>query len=335
MLIAVLRDRLAPDAPADEADNLVQARAVTRALEALGHRVQDLDCGLDLGRVAAALAAERPDAVFNLVEALDGRDTLAPAVPALLDSLGLPHTGSGALPLAAAADKLRAKRLLRRLGLPTPDWFERADLADPAAAPSGPFLLKPRLEHGSVGIEESDLLPAPDRAALDRALAAKEDALGQPCIAEAYLPGREFNVSVLDGPHGPEVLPPAEMLFTGYGPDKPRILGWRAKWDEASFEHGHTERTFDLPPADAPLAERLRALALACFQALDMVGYARVDFRLDRLGAPQAIDLNPNPCIAPDAGFPAAAARAGLSYQDTVARILAAALPARSPESPA
>ncbi len=328
MRVAVLHDRLAPGAPADEQDNLVQARAIAAALAELGHDPTLACCGLDLALAAQTLAALAPDAVFNLVEALDGRDDLAACAAALTRSLRLPCTGCGPAGLQLAADKLAVKKALRRLDLPTPDWFCPADLAGPGPEPQGPFLLKPRLEHGSVGIEESDLLPAPNRAALAAALAAKEAALGQPCLAEAFLPGREFNVSVLEEADGPLVLPCAEMVFSGYE-GRPRILGWRAKWDEQSFEHGHTARSFDFPAADAPLLERLAALARDCFTGLGLSGYCRVDFRLDAGGAPQVIDLNPNPCIAPDAGFPAAAARAGIAYPALAGRILDAALRGR------
>lgn len=328
MRVVVLHDRLAVDAPLDEQDNLVQAQAIAGALRELGHEPRLLPCGLDLAAAARDLAALSPDAVFNVVEALDGRDDLASSAAALARSLNLPCTGCGPLGLTLAADKLAVKKALRSLGLPTPPWFCLADLAGPGPGPSGPFLLKPRPEHGSVGIEESDLLPAPDRETLRAALAAKETALAQPCVAEAYLEDREFNVSVLKEEAGPRVLPVAEMVFSGYG-DRPRILGWRAKWDEQSFEHSHTGRSFDFPAADAPLLERLASLARDCLLRLDLSGYCRVDFRLDESGAAQVIDLNPNPCMAPDAGFLAAAARAGLGYPALVGRILDAALRTR------
>lgn len=326
MRIAVLHDRLAPDAPADERDNLDQAEAVARALAELDHGVALLGCGLDLDATARELQGLEPDAVFNLVEALDGRDNLCGAVPGLLAGLGLPHTGGTAFALTATADKLTVKRLLRRAGLPTPDWFTPADLAGPGPEPAGTFLLKPRLEHGSVGLDEEDVLTVGGRAELAAALARKEAAGNRPCLAEAFVDGREFNIAVLDGPDGPGVLPLAEIVFSGYGPDKPRVVGWRAKWDEASPEYGNTRRNFDFAAGEAPLLARLRGLTLDCAGLLELTGYARVDFRVDAAGNPLIIDVNPNPCIAPGAGFPAAAARAGLSYRDMVARILAAGL---------
>ena len=71
------------------------------------------------------------------------------------------------------------------------------------------------------------------------------EVLGAAAFAEQYIDGREFNLSVLAGRHGPEVLPPAEIEFIGYGEDRVRIVGYRAKWDERAFEYHHTPRCFD------------------------------------------------------------------------------------------
>ncbi|MBU0743281.1 D-alanine--D-alanine ligase, partial [bacterium] len=146
-----------------------------------------------------------------------------------------------------------------------------------------------------------------------------------PWFAEAYVEGREFNLSLLDGPDGPRVLPPAELHFVDYPPGKPRIVGYTAKWDETSFEYGHTVRSFDLADGDGPLATRLADLALACWRLFDLRGWARVDFRVDADGAPWILEANANPCLSPDAGFQAAVTRAGLDFDAAVARILAAA----------
>ena len=105
--------------------------------------------------------------------------------------------------------------------------------------------------------------------------------LGGACFAEVYIEGREFNLALLAGPDGPEVLPPAEIVFEGYGPDRLRIVGYRAKWDEASYEYHHTPRRFDFPAADAPLLDRLRRTARDCWRLFGLRGWARVDFRVD------------------------------------------------------
>jgi len=121
------------------------------------------------------------------------------------------------------------------------------------------------------------------------------------------------------------VLPPAEIIFEGFGADQPKIVDYRAKWDAASYEYHHTPRCFDFAADDAPLIDRLKALALSCWELFDLGGYARVDFRVDSAGRPWVLEINANPCIAPDAGFAAAIERAGLTYDQAVERIIGAA----------
>jgi D-alanine-D-alanine ligase len=153
------------------------------------------------------------------------------------------------------------------------------------------------------------------------ALAEMERKFGD-CFAESYVHGREFNLSVLAGAGGPEVLPPAEIVFEAYPEGKPRIVGYRAKWDETSFEYTHTVRRFEFAGADAPLIGALGSLALRCWDLFGLRGYARVDFRVDESGGPWILEVNANPCISPDAGFVAAAERAGLSFEHVVERIV-------------
>jgi D-alanine-D-alanine ligase len=147
--------------------------------------------------------------------------------------------------------------------------------------------------------------------------------LGRPCFAEDYIDGREFNLSMLAGPSGPEVLPPAEIDFSAFPAGKPRIVGYQAKWEVDSFEYQHTPRRFDMPPSDERLLERLSDLARRTWALFGLAGYARVDFRVDAAGEPWILEINTNPCLSPDAGFPAAVAEAGLSYDAAVERIVA------------
>jgi D-alanine-D-alanine ligase len=119
------------------------------------------------------------------------------------------------------------------------------------------------------------------------------------------------------------VLPPAEIDFVDYAPDKPKVVGYRAKWDADSFEYHHTPRRFDFPAEDASLLRQLTAIAKDCWRILGVRGYVRVDFRLDRDGKPWVLEVNANPCLSPDAGFFAAAQRAGLGFEQVIERILA------------
>lgn len=324
MRVAVLHDPVAPDAPPDEQDNLDQARAVAGALRELGHAARLVPFSLDLAALSRDLERERPDAVFNLVETVAGSVRLAHLAPALAGFLGLPCTGADEWAMLSASAKDRTKEVLRGRGLPTPDWLA-LPLAGRLPEP-GAWIVKPVWEHGSVGIDEDSVLEGADPQELAERLDRRAGDLGLPCLAERFVDGREFNIAVLDGPGGPRVLPLAELVFRDFGPDRRKVVGYRAKWAEDSFEYAHTVRTFEHAGADAGLLKELADLTLACVRAFGLTGYARVDWRVDPEGRPFIIDLNTNPCLTPGAGLPEAARRAGLDYPDLIGAILDAAL---------
>ncbi len=329
MRIAILYNAVAASDSADHLDVLVQVRAVAAALRTLGHRVDRVACGLDLERVRKRLVLCSPDVVWNLVESLGGHDRLLHLVPALLDALGAPYTGSPAEVLQLATNKLATKAALEDAGLPVPPTVATYP-SGPAPAgvgagapPRGRVIVKSMHSHGSPGLDDSAVLSDPsDLAAAMAELAPK---LGAPLYAEPYLDGRELNLSLLETADCASVLPPAEILFTDYPAGKPRIVGFRAKWVEGSFEYRHTPRRFDFPPADRGLLERVAGLARAAWQVLGLRGYARVDVRVDAAGAPFILEVNANPCLSPDAGFAAALERARIGYVDAIAAVLAVA----------
>lgn len=319
MKIVLLHDAIPEGAPADELDTIAQMDAVAAAIAQLGHESVRIPCTLDLAAAAAALRALRPALVFNLVESIDSHGRLIHLAPALLDTLRIPYTGCPTDAIYATSNKLLAKRLLSGSDIPTPPWFSAPDLARARAIPRGRYILKSVWEHASRGLDEHSILDSADPRALHSALTVRLPSLGGEGFCEAYIDGREFNLSILAG----QVLPPAEIHFDGYAPDKPKVVGYRAKWDPDSFEFNHTPRRFDFPDSDTPLLAQLRRTALACWSLFNLRGYARVDFRVDPAGNPFVLEVNTNPCLSPDAGFAAAVARAGLSFTDAIARILA------------
>ena len=323
MEILLLHDDVPIDAPPDVQDTVIQARAVHAALTELGHTAQILAVSDDLGALASRLAATRPSLIFNLVESLAGSDATAVAVPALLDGLGLRYTGSHATGMALSNDKCEAKRYLSGVALPTPEWITTDSLAVPFRADH--YIVKARFEHASKGLEDDAIVHCDSFEAARQAVREKSRAMGRPCFAERFIRGREFNLSLLSGPAEPEVLAPAEIDFSAFPAGKAHMVGYRAKWDEDSFEYHNTPRRFDFATTDAPLLARLESLARTAFLALGLSGYARVDFRVDSEG-PWILEVNANPCISPDAGFAAALAQSGIRYKDAIARIIRAAL---------
>jgi D-alanine-D-alanine ligase len=320
--VAVLHNAVSDSPTEDERDVLVQADAVTAGLSALGHEAQRFACTLDLTALKSHLRETHPDVVFNLVEALDGSDRMAPVVPMLLDSLGTLYTGASAVGLVLSNSKLLAKERLLAAGLPTPPWTVPVKSSSAKMNLAPPYIIKAVWEHASFGMaDDAVVLEEGARSVQDR-LRAWTARWGRPCFAEHYVEGREFNLSVLAGEDGPEVLPPAEIDFSAFPDDKPRLVGYRAKWDTASFEYHHTPRRFDFPATDRALLERLSELARASWHLFGLRGYARVDFRVDGEGRPWVLEINSNPCLSPDAGFAAALERAGLPFARAVQRIL-------------
>src|SRR5690606_26198659 len=127
------------------------------------------------------------------------------------------------------------KRLLAAAGLPTAPWWEPA--ADGNGAPdfAGPYIVKSVWEHASIGIGEDSITGDPRKLAA--IVKRRQRRFGGDWFVERFIEGREFNIAVLGGPNGAEVLPPAEMTFVNFPAGKPRIIDYEAKWHEHSFAY--------------------------------------------------------------------------------------------------
>ena len=319
MKVALLHDAVGSSATADELDVVAQMDAVDGALESLGHSASRIQCTLNLELVVQQLRSLAPHLVFNLVESIGSQGRLIHLAPAVLDAAGFAYTGCPADAVYATSNKLLAKRLMQAAGIPTPEWLSAADLRSSPAIPRGTYMIKSVWEHASRGLDERSLISPDEGRSLAAELDSRIASLGGEGFCERYIDGREFNLSMLAG----EVLPPAEIQFVGYEPERPRIVGYRAKWDVASFEYNNTPRRFEFPGSDSPLLAELSRLAVECWSTFGLRGYARVDFRVDNAGRPWVLEVNTNPCLSPDAGFAAAASQAGFSFVDVVSAILA------------
>jgi len=319
--VALLHAHVPETASADEQDTLVQVEAVSQSLARLGYEPVPVSFGLNLEAVENRLRSLRPAFVFNLVESVRGLGRLIHLAPSLLDAIGLPYTGSGTEAMFLTSNKLVAKKLLNASRLATPRAYTLSSVNEKNFA-KGSYIIKSVWEHASIGMNQDSVITADSLACLHRKLEEFTKRFGGEWFSEQYIEGREFNLSVLAGPRGPEVLPPAEIRFDAYPEGKPRIVDYRAKWEPDSFEYRHTNRSFEFAAGDALRIERLKEAAAACWKLFDLRGYARVDFRMDESGTPWILEINANPCLAPDGGFPAAACRAGISLDRVVERIV-------------
>lgn len=320
MHILVLHSDVGDDPPPDELDTLIAADAVSAALKRLDHSVSLAAFTSDQDRFEQLLQRVRADMVFNLVEGIGGLGQHAPVAPRMLDDCGAVFTGASALAMATTNDKPLTKRKLRAAGVATPDWSEPeawAGLRD------GTYIVKSALEDASYGLD--DLCVVTGNKAVKVRAADCYLKFGGRWFAEEFIDGREFNISLLQAEGGPQILPMAEMVFESWPADRPRIVGYTAKWDERSPESIQTVRHFGVETAEPALAAKLKAACSKCWDIFELTGYARVDFRVTEEGEPLVLEINTNPGIAPDAGIVAAAARAGMNYDTLIARIVSAA----------
>ncbi|MBL7115075.1 MAG: GNAT family N-acetyltransferase [Kiritimatiellae bacterium] len=310
-----------PGGVESDAGILREVDAVCNAFKKLGLPYRRIGVRT-LQDVGSALQHAPERRVVNLVESLGGSATEACLVPAVCASLGKTWTGSGTACQLLALDKWLSKCALKAAGVPVPE----AVLIPPGAAatrgaPSPPLIVKPLCADASEGIDATSVIRTGDPKALQAKVEQIHADFGQQALVEAYVEGREFNVSILERDGQPIVLPLAEIDFSTFGSDRPRIVDYRAKWIEDSFEFTNTPRRI---PADIDeaSAECIRAAALSAWNALGCRHYARIDMRVNAHGNPFVIEVNPNPDISPDAGFTAALHAAGIEFEDFVKSLI-------------
>lgn len=304
-----------PDAHA-ELDSEETVAAVAAALRAAGHRVIPIEGDLGLWD---RLQAQPVDIAFNMCEGRRGASREA-QIPALLEMLGIPYTGSDVLTLALGLDKPMSKRILSYHGVATPRFRVvppggRTDLRGLRF----PLFVKPAHEGSSMGITPASVCR--DRKALDEQVGLVHRLYRQPALVEEFASGREFTVGII-GNEEPLVLPVMEINLALCPADHGPVYShqFKTEWDADEY--------YLCPaPIDAELHARLRATAIGAFRALGCKDVGRVDIRLGQDGVPQVLEVNPLPGLTPAfSDLPRAAQVAGISYEALIDLILRAAL---------
>lgn len=292
-----------------EYDGPATIGAIVSALESLGHDVVELEADRSFPR---AVLATKPDVVFNVAEGAAGRSREA-QVPALLELLEIPYTGSDPAALVLTLDKAVAKAVVREAGLYTPRSYVVLDGTE--EAPPGfrfPAIVKPVAEGSSKGVLPASVATREEDARDLACIIANRYEQG--ALVEEFLPGREFTVAVLGDPA--EALPPMEI-----------VLSTGTAFPVYSFDHKlepTDEVRYESPARIPPELEReLRDLALRSFHALGCRDVARIDLRLDREGRPAFIECNPLPGLTPGwSDLCLIAEPAGIDYRSLIRRIL-------------
>ena len=220
------------DLRADELDTIESAKSIAAALVRLGYRSEVIALDIDF-TVLETIAMTKPLAVFNLVESIRGDGRLGHLACSLLQHFNLSYTGAGETAFFQSNSKRLSKSLLRAANLPTPrEWRDMA-------AAGQKVIVKSVNEHASFGMDQQSIVEGHEA---EEEIARREKEFGGRFFAEAYIPGREFNISMVETKKGPMVLPIAEMRFDGLPEGTYPIVDYAAKWDEESDVYHHTRR---------------------------------------------------------------------------------------------
>ncbi|MFC1766265.1 GNAT family N-acetyltransferase, partial [Planctomycetota bacterium] len=299
-----------------EAGVLAEIEAVAQACQRLRREYRVVGIA-EYHQLPEVLAGADEPLVFNMVEGFAANPGQANYVPALCAAFNKGCTGNNTSGLLLSLDKWQSKAILQAAGWPCPSAVNiQPGHRIPKKLFVGPYLVKPQHADASEGIDNTSVVSHSGRS-LTAAVTRVHKQFGQAALVEQYINGRELNVSVLWRDGEAQVLPLAEIDFSTFGPDRPRIVGYEAKWRINAFEYQHTPRII---PAPLPkrLAERIRELAVGACRYLGCDDYCRVDLRLDTDLHPYILEVNANPDISPDAGFAAALAAADIPYHDFV-----------------
>jgi len=304
-----------PGALEDELDVLDQVVHIEQHLFEMGIDVYRKGITENFMKEIAVLAGEKPDFVFNLVESIKNKGELSYFVPALLNMYAIPYSGNSLEAIFLTTSKTIASRMMKNAGINNPGAYRPSQMN--MLKPGQRYIVKPVWEDGSLGITADsvfDCVPGSE----DK-LKGKDDAHW---FIEDFIDGREYNISLLAGKNGPEVLPPAEIVFRDYDESRPKIVDFKAKWEMDTFEFVNTVREFPGSGLDPEFITRLKETARSCWFLFDLKGYARVDVRADSNGNIFVIEINANPCISPDGGFVAATREAGYPFTTVLQRII-------------
>ena len=302
-----------------EWDTIETITAVRDAL-ALRHSVTMIEADAD---AFESLRRTRPAIVFNIAEGQYGVSREA-QIPAILDMLNIPYTGSDALTLGICLDKSRAKEILSHYAIPTPKFFVINAVNDLAGADIPlPCMVKPLCEGSSKGIFNASLVRSSRE--LFEQVERIVTAYGQPALIEEFLPGREFTVAMLGNGNDARVLPIVEIQFDSLPKGVNPIYSFEAKWiwDQSD----NPLDIFQCPARlSAPLQASIEKICLDTYRVLRCRDWSRIDVRLDDAGQPHIIEVNPLPGILPNpeenSCYPKAARAAGMSYQQMLNNVL-------------
>jgi D-alanine-D-alanine ligase len=299
----------------EEFDSEETVDAIRQALEGEGHEVIKL--GGDIGLIDRLRQAS-VDFVFNIAEGMQGRNREA-HIPALLEFLNIPYTGSDPLTLSLTLDKAMAKRIVMSQDIPTPRFKKVKRIEDLDDLDLRyPLFVKLCYEGSSKGVRLDSKIS--DSQTLSEKAGGLLEAYGSPLLVEEFVRGPEFTVGIL-GNEAPRVLGVMQIEIKGSPPEESIYsLEIKREWEEKVRYH--------CPPSiDSSLLKKIEEVALRSYRALECRDVSRVDIRVGEDQTPYFLEINPLPGLSPVYGDLVIMARSmGWDYAELVKAILHHAL---------
>lgn len=315
---AVLKNVTAPDDALEEYDSPATIGYIRKALESEGHVVVDLGGGTEL---IQNLLQERVDIVFNIAEGRGNYRSRESQVPAILEMLDIPYTGSGPECLAICLDKPLTKKLVRMDGISTPDWrvISSKDELEATCWVDFPFpaIVKPAFEGSSKGVHGKSLVDSEEQ--INDVVAELLKVYEQPVIVEQFIDGDEVTVGVLGNYSEKMVL--GMMRILPRNRENKFVYSVEVKRDFRNLVD------YEVP---ANLIDRVKdEIVKSSFRAYELLGcrdFARIDFRVSKDGIPYMLEINPLPGLGDYSDLIIMALKLGWSHEGVIVAVFNAAL---------
>ncbi len=292
--VAVVDTARGPIAEKDEA-TLVPAKVGVEPPST--KKLEELQRGVLLGSLAQIPAVKEADVIFLALHGGWGEDG---TVQAVLDVIGVPYTGSGPLASALAMDKDLSKKLFAVAGVPVAPWvMAPADLETLGEKVGMPLIVKPSKQGSTVGLT---LVKSIEGIAPAIKLAAEFD---DEVMIEAFIPGRELTVGVLDG----------KALAVGEIIPKHELFDYECK-----YQPGMSQEIFPAP-IEAWIAKEAQRLSVLAHEALKLGSYSRIDFRLNAMDELVCLEANTLPGMTATSLLPQSGAAVGIPFPELCERI--------------
>lgn len=319
------KDETKPPDYFSEFDSQDTINAIVGALHTKGHDV--LTVNASQADLYSYFRKNPVDIVFNIAEGKSGKFRES-EIPAILDFLGIPYTGSNSFSLALALNKTLTKKVLVAENIPTPKFqvFQN-ELGALNPALRFPLIVKPNREGSAKGINVSNVVQ--DEGGLREKIKELREQYHQEVLVEEFIEGKELTVGILE--NGKTIiLPILEIDFSSCTKSGEFFYSWRMKEYQGNRELGLTP-TFHCPARlDREAERKVKEVALKTHHAVGCLDISRTDIRLSHDFTPYVLEINPLPGLDPkESNFPQMAYAAGMKYEDLIESILLAALQRR------